>query len=589
MRKIFLLLAVLCLYATCSHAQVAINQNGAPADASAVLDLQSTEKGLLIPRLSSLDRVAITMPATGLLIYNSSDNLFQYYNGVEWVDIGSGGANVGDCIIDTDEDTYVCVDSLSSDPDRIKFTIRDSVRWQMSDFTLESAEDMAGLLIGKGAGASFMPSFSARRDIVALGDSALAQVPYGGDNIAIGNYSLHKTTEVLNVAIGHGAMSNNTLGNRNTIVGNRSGDEIKDGANNVALGHLSLGLNGSDNVAIGEEALFAPGTGSNNVAVGRRAAHNNKTGMNNVGVGHLTLYHGMHRSSLVAIGDSSLYHNGLDSVQAVDGTWNTAVGSKTLFNNNIGFGNTAIGFEALYSNKWDSQTNCPLDDNDNCSISDQNTALGARSGFANTSGAANTFLGFKAGVSNTTGGENVFIGSEAGATNLTGGRNIAIGWRALYMDTNVEANNTIAVGNGALERAKYANGIVAIGDSTLSVNGSNPGSNLEPGFNNTAVGTKALQLNEAGRRNTALGFFTLKNNTTGSSNTALGVFNMVNNTTGDNNTAIGDNALVDNIDGDANVAVGQNSLLINQSGDNNVAVGQNTLANSISGNNNTVI
>jgi hypothetical protein len=47
-------------------------------DASTVLDIQSTNSGVLFPRLTSVQRDAITNPASGLLIYNSNTNSFQY-------------------------------------------------------------------------------------------------------------------------------------------------------------------------------------------------------------------------------------------------------------------------------------------------------------------------------------------------------------------------------------------------------------------------------------------------------------------------------------------------------------------------------
>lgn len=52
---------------------------------TAILDLTSTTKGVLIPRMTSTQRDAITSPATGLLIYNASTNLVNLYNGSSWV------------------------------------------------------------------------------------------------------------------------------------------------------------------------------------------------------------------------------------------------------------------------------------------------------------------------------------------------------------------------------------------------------------------------------------------------------------------------------------------------------------------------
>ncbi|MCB9185817.1 MAG: hypothetical protein H6601_03645 [Flavobacteriales bacterium] len=50
-------------------------------DPSALLEIQSLDKGLLIPRT---DTLAITNPATGLLIYTPTDSSFWYFDGIVW-------------------------------------------------------------------------------------------------------------------------------------------------------------------------------------------------------------------------------------------------------------------------------------------------------------------------------------------------------------------------------------------------------------------------------------------------------------------------------------------------------------------------
>jgi len=66
------------------RAQVAINQDGAEPDQSAILDVQSDSKGLLIPRLTADQMNQITSPALGLLVYNKDQNVFYYYDGSAW-------------------------------------------------------------------------------------------------------------------------------------------------------------------------------------------------------------------------------------------------------------------------------------------------------------------------------------------------------------------------------------------------------------------------------------------------------------------------------------------------------------------------
>ncbi|MEM1122421.1 MAG: tail fiber protein, partial [Bacteroidota bacterium] len=65
-------------------AQVGINPDNSEPDPSAMLDVSSTDKGLLVPRLTEKERDAIDNPAEGLLIYNTNDSCFNYYTGVAW-------------------------------------------------------------------------------------------------------------------------------------------------------------------------------------------------------------------------------------------------------------------------------------------------------------------------------------------------------------------------------------------------------------------------------------------------------------------------------------------------------------------------
>lgn len=50
-----------------------------PPDASAVLDLQDTTRGFLLPRLNTAQRNAIAQPADGLQIYNTTDHCVQIH------------------------------------------------------------------------------------------------------------------------------------------------------------------------------------------------------------------------------------------------------------------------------------------------------------------------------------------------------------------------------------------------------------------------------------------------------------------------------------------------------------------------------
>lgn len=64
---------------------------GAATDAvtTAILELTSTAKGFLPPRLTTTQRNAISSPATGLVVYNTSTNKLNVYTGSAWEAISS--------------------------------------------------------------------------------------------------------------------------------------------------------------------------------------------------------------------------------------------------------------------------------------------------------------------------------------------------------------------------------------------------------------------------------------------------------------------------------------------------------------------
>jgi hypothetical protein len=84
--KNYLVLLLVMLAAMRSGAQsgVAINTDSAPPDPSAILDLSSGDKGLLIPRMTTSERNAIASPALGLQIFNTTTNCLNVWNGSTW-------------------------------------------------------------------------------------------------------------------------------------------------------------------------------------------------------------------------------------------------------------------------------------------------------------------------------------------------------------------------------------------------------------------------------------------------------------------------------------------------------------------------
>ena len=92
-------------------------------DASAILGITSTVKGLLIPRLTTAQRDAIGSPATGLLIFNTTTNQFEYFE-TSWKSVGSTN-NI----------------TMSGTPDYITLSGQDIIRAQV-----DLATDVTGSL-----------------------------------------------------------------------------------------------------------------------------------------------------------------------------------------------------------------------------------------------------------------------------------------------------------------------------------------------------------------------------------------------------------------------------------------------------------
>ena len=95
MKKAIFILA-LCFARVILHAQ-SVGINTTPAT-SAALDVSSTTKGMLVPRMTTTLRTAIASPATGLMVYDITVNGFYFYNGTVWAAVGGG--STGAAVID---------------------------------------------------------------------------------------------------------------------------------------------------------------------------------------------------------------------------------------------------------------------------------------------------------------------------------------------------------------------------------------------------------------------------------------------------------------------------------------------------------
>lgn len=98
MKNLALFFAILLTLSAKIFAQgVGINTTGDAADNSAMLDVSSTTKGFLPPRMNEAQKNAISSPATGLLVYQTDGTAgLYYYNGSSWVTFVTGTHYIGE-------------------------------------------------------------------------------------------------------------------------------------------------------------------------------------------------------------------------------------------------------------------------------------------------------------------------------------------------------------------------------------------------------------------------------------------------------------------------------------------------------------
>lgn len=101
MKKTVILLVLSLFSALYLTAQVGINADNSAPDNSAMLDVKSTSKGMLVPRMTAAERDQIADPATGLLIFCTDNNHYYTNKGTpadknwvmvssQWISNGSG-------------------------------------------------------------------------------------------------------------------------------------------------------------------------------------------------------------------------------------------------------------------------------------------------------------------------------------------------------------------------------------------------------------------------------------------------------------------------------------------------------------------
>ncbi|MBK9151786.1 MAG: hypothetical protein IPM26_12675 [Saprospiraceae bacterium] len=304
-----------CVFATIVVTAQSVGIGTTTPHASSMLDVTSTTKGLLIPRMTSAQRTAIATPATGLLVYQTDGTTgFYYFDGTSWVNLQSVGND------------WTTTGNAGTNPSVhfIGTTDNQHLRFRLNNQT---------------SGWIGLPS----DQNVFLGYIS-GQNNTGMSNTGLGYKSLNaNTTGTNNTAIGSGSLSNNTTGGNNTATGVKALFSNDIGINNTANGFEALydNTSGGGNTANGNEALRSNTSGNFNTATGHQALNANTTGSYNTANGNEALRSNTTGSFNTANGSGALLSNTI-------GSRNSATGTDALFSNNTGERNTANGFEALY-------------------------------------------------------------------------------------------------------------------------------------------------------------------------------------------------------------------------------------------------
>jgi len=286
----------LSLLATTAFSQnVAINEDGSLPDPNAILDVKSSTKGLLIPRVDAYGRRFI--PNTkGLLVFDTTDGAFWYNTGTTWKSLASDGNSW-------------LINGNTNIPgfDTTKFlgTSGTALRIRVNN-------QPSGLIDAEFFGSTYW------------GFNAGAHSPFPG-----------------NTAMGYYAMPSNKTGTGNTAIGIQA---------------LKSSFSGSGNTAIGANSMFSDSTGLSNTAVGMESMYFSKTGQSNVAIGNRSMYYNSNAWGNTATGNQALYYNttGIENTangyvalfNHTSGSGNTAIGSFALNFDTTGENNTAIGIRA---------------------------------------------------------------------------------------------------------------------------------------------------------------------------------------------------------------------------------------------------
>ncbi|MBM3404357.1 MAG: hypothetical protein FJY10_05655 [Bacteroidetes bacterium] len=406
-------------------------------DNSAMLDVSSTTKGLLAPRMTTAQRTAIASPANGLLVYDLTTQSYWYYQNPLWKEVGAGNLSGsgaagqvgfwnGSTSLSGDNGLFwdntnkrlgIGTASLSD-----KLTIAGgSIRLDQGYSLVWAANTDVGFLTfvssGDGTGQSYLElgTMDNSDEPILFSQSGNERMRihtngYVGIGTTTPQAQLHTTGTVKFT----GLTANTT--DDYVLVTTSSGDIQKRQFQSIVQPN-AWSLTGNS------------GTNPANNFIGTTDNQPIKFKINNISSGYISAYDAL-PENYPGYGNSYFgKYSGMQNA-GENGLYCSGFGYGSLQNITIGcFSNSAFGYKALQS----------------VSTGSYNTAVGAVA-LWNATGSYNTAVGYSTLSSQTSGLRNSAFGAGAGGGYTSGNDNTAIGYNSLYL-TN--GSNNVAVGKNA--------------------------------------------------------------------------------------------------------------------------------------------
>jgi hypothetical protein len=425
---------------------------------SAALDIQSSNKGLLIPRLTAAQKIAIDTPVNGLLIFQTDAPAgFYFYNGIGWTNISNGSA-------------FFMVSPLNN----ANIIYRDMAGSYGKNFLLNADSinyDISGPIGSLQPKQFFLPGKQGAFRAGAVTNNVWNSDSIGNSSFAAGYNT--KATGVFATAMGYQTVASGNaataLGYQTVALGNMS---VAMGFSSIASGSFSLAI-GNSNTAGGVSAIalgeYTTASGSHALSGGSGSM---ATGSEAVALGQETKAGGPAAfavgSGTTANGDASLAA-GLSAFAT--GNYAVALGAGAQA---TGLSSVALGFESRATGTITTAMGYKTEATGQKATSmgeltvSSGVAATAMGGYTTASGAYATAMGYytdATGSYATATGYNTL--SSGNFTFTAGNQTKASGFAATAMGSQSNAVGYFALATGAATQA-LGEGAVSLGGSTIA-------------------------------------------------------------------------------------------------------------------------